>query len=168
MSYQEKKTVVNIFFGAGFTAAYCTYAYGRYRSGVADLNDLAFWGVTMLTFIGIGVAAMIVVQIAFHIALSIGIAVKTAIETRNYEGKDLEKSFEGTFIEDEMDKLIELKSMRLGFCIAGVGFIAGLVLLVLGYPAAVMLNVQFLAFSIGSLSEGFLILYYYRKGVRNG
>lgn len=168
MAYQEKKTFVSILFGAAFMTTYCIYAFGKYRSGAADLNDLVFWGITMLTFIGIGVGAMIVLQIVFHIALSIGIAVKTAIETKNYDGKDLEKSFEGTFIEDEMDRLIELKSMRLGFSIAGAGFIAGLVLLVLGYPAAVMLNVQFLSFCIGSLAEGFLILYYYRRGVRNG
>jgi len=58
--------------------------------------------------------------------------------------------------------------MRVGFVVAGIGFIAGLVSLLLGYSAAVVLNILFFSFSGGSVLEGFTQLYYYRRGVANG
>lgn len=71
-------------------------------------------------------------------------------------------------VEDEMDKLIELKAMRIGFAIAGIGFVLSLITLVLDYAPAVMLNVIFFSFSIGSMIEGITKLYFYKRGVRNG
>ena len=164
MSYQEKKAIVSIASGALVMAAYCIYVFGKYQSRLIDPDDLKFFGATMLIFIGIGIAAMIIIQIVFHILLSIAIAVKE----RNCDEKEIEKAIEATVIEDEMDKLIELKAMKVGFIIAGAGFMAALVSLVLNCPAAVMLNIQFLSFWIGSLAGGVLSLYYYRKGIRNG
>jgi hypothetical protein len=70
-------------------------------------------------------------------------------------------------VEDEMDKLIEPKSNRVGFFVAGFGFVAVLVALVLNYSPVVMLNILFIAFSFGSLAEGFKQLFYYRRGVSN-
>jgi len=67
-----------------------------------------------------------------------------------------------------MDKLIGLKAMRIGFAIAGIGFIAALVSLVLNFSPAVMLNIIFFSFSIGLMMEGVTQLYFYRRGVRNG
>jgi Na+-driven multidrug efflux pump len=66
-----------------------------------------------------------------------------------------------------MDKLIELKSTRVGFAIAGVGFVAALLALILNYSPAVMLNVLFISFCAGSILEGFTQLYYYRRGIRH-
>ncbi len=162
MSYQEKRTLTSILTGVIVVAAYCIFAFGRIQTQAADPNDLKFWGTTMLVFIGIGVAAAIVIQIIFHILLSVSIAVKEGTD------KEIEKKVEAAVVEDEMDKLIELKSMRLGFGICGAGFIAALISLVLSFPAAVMLNILFLSFSLGSLLEGVLSLHYYRTGVKNG
>ena len=164
MSYQEKKAVANILAGILVVAAYCIYVFGKYRSQAVGLDDLRFCGVTMLIFIGIGIVAGIVIQILFHILLSVSIAVKEG----NQDGKKIEKAVESTMIEDEMDRLIELKSMRAGFVVCGVGFIAALVSLVLNWPAGIMLNILFLSFSLGPLVEGMLSLHYYRAGVRNG
>lgn len=161
MSYQEKKTFTSIATGVLVVAAYCIYALGKIQSQSADLNDLKFWSITMLIFIGIGVAASIVIQIIFHILLSISFAVKEGTD------KGVEKKMKGEMVEDEMDKLIELKSMFLGFCICGAGFIAALVSLALDCPAGIMLNILFLSFFLGSLSEGVMRLHYYRAGVKN-
>ncbi len=68
-------------------------------------------------------------------------------------------------VEDEMDKLIELKSSRIGFLFAGIVFVGALVSLLFEQSPMVMLNLLFFSFSVGSLSEGGLSLYYYRKGV---
>jgi hypothetical protein len=164
MPYQSKKTITSMVTGLLVLAAYCIYAFGRYSSGAIAEGNLKFWAGTMLVFIGIGVVAAIILQIIFHIALSIGIAVKD----RACDEKEIDKRIEATVIEDEMDKLIELKSSQIGFVLAGVGFVSALILLVLGYSTVVMLNVMYLSFLVGSLVEGAASLYFYGKGVSNG
>ncbi|MBP6961321.1 MAG: hypothetical protein KBC39_08015 [Thermotogae bacterium] len=164
MSYQEKRTLVNILSGVPVFIAYGIYVFVRIRSGSAEPNDLRFWGITMLTFIGIGVASGIILQILFHIGLSISIAIKTG----DGKEREVERDIEATIVEDEMDKLIELKSLKLGFSITGTGFVIALIYLAFSGSAAGMLNIMFFSFGIGSISEGFLSLRYYRKGLKNG
>ena len=168
MSYQEKKTIVSIVTGALLLAAYFIYAISQVQSGMAAPDDMTFWAATILIFIGIGVGASIVIQIVFHILLSIAMAVKTQVQTGKCDDKKIEESLEQEMVEDEMDKLIGLKSMRIGFAIAGVGFVAALVSLVLNFSPAVMLNIIFASFGIGSMIEGIAQIYFYRRGVKNG
>jgi hypothetical protein len=162
MSYQEKRSIVSIVSGALLLAVYCIYVFGKYNSGAVDISDLRFFAVTMLVFIGIGIAAMIVIQIIFHILLSIAIAVKE----RKQDNKELEKAVDAAFVEDEMDKLIELKSGRFGYVFTGVGFITGLLTLVFNCPPAVMLNILFLSFVLDTLACGAISIYYYRAGIK--
>ncbi|HWQ21099.1 MAG TPA: hypothetical protein VN478_00015 [Clostridia bacterium] len=163
MSYQTKRTITSMVSGVLVLVAYCIHAFGRYSSGAIADGDLKFWAGTMLVFIGIGIVATIILQIIFHIGLSIGIAVKD----RACDEKEIDKRIEATVIEDEMDKLIELKSSQIGFVLAGVGFVGALVLLLFGYSTVVMLNVMYLSFLVGSLMEGAASLYFYGKGVSN-
>lgn len=165
MSYQEKRVVVSIATGILILAAYCVYAFGQYQSGLVAAGDLKFWARTMLIFIGIGIVANIVIQIIFHILLSIGMAVEKKIKNEVFDDKDIEKSIDAQMIEDEMDKLIDLKSARTGFVVFGIGFVLGLVSILMDYPAAVMINILFIACSLGSILEGFTQLYFYRRGV---
>jgi hypothetical protein len=167
MSYQSKKTITSMVGGALVLAAYCLYAFGRYSSGAIAEGNLKFWAGTMLVFIGIGIVGLIVLQIAFHIALSIGVAVKERACDDKEIDKRIEATLEATVIEDEMDKLIELKSSQIGFGVTSVGFVGALLLLVLGRSTAVMLNVIYLSFLVGSLIEGAASLYFYGKGVGN-
>ncbi len=165
MSYQEKRTITNMITMALVLGAYCTYAFGKYQAGAVAEGDLKFWATTMLIFIGIGIAAGIVIQIVFHILISIAIAVKEKVRDVNKDGKEIERSIEAEMVEDERDKLIDQKSMMVGFAIAGFGFIAALVSLVLNYSPMVMLNIMFISFSAGSVLEGFVQLYFYRRGI---
>ncbi len=167
MSYQERKTIVSIISGAIVVAAYCIYAFGRAQSGAVDPSDLKFWAGAMLTFVGIGIAVTVVIQIVFHILMSIGIAVKKTIRDEKVDDKEIEKSIDAEMVEDEMDKLIELKSMQVGFVVAGIGFVSALLSLILGYSAAVMLNILFFSFSGGAVFEGVAQLYFYRRGVKH-
>ena len=168
MSYQEKRTVTSIVTGILVLAAYCIYAFSRFHSGSLAPDDLKFWASTILIFIGIGIAASIVIQIVFHILLSISIAVKKKMQDEKCEDKEIEKKIKAEMVEDEMDKLIELKSLRPAFLVAGIGFVAALIFLVLNYSSAVMLNILFISFCVGSFTEGFAQLYYYRRGLKNG
>ncbi len=91
--------------------------------------------------------------------------MKEQVKNNKCDDKEIQKSIDLEMVEDEMDKLIELKAMRVGFVFAGIGFIAALVSLVLNYSPAVMLNILFVSFSIGSMAEGIAQMFYYRCGV---
>jgi hypothetical protein len=168
MSYQEKRTITNIVTGAAVLAAYLLYAFGKTGPGVTAPEDWKAWAATMLVFIGIGIVAIIVIQIVFHILLSIAIAVQKQVRTGKCDDKEVESAIKADMVEDERDKLIELKSSRISFGFGGMGFIAGLLALVLGYSPVVMINLIFLSFSAGSIVEGLAQLLYYRRGVKNG
>ena len=163
MSYPEKRTVVSVVSGVLLMVAYCIYAYAKL--GLTNLTDLKPWATTMLVFIGIGIVAMIIIQIVFHILLSMGIALKEKIRDESIDDKKIESTIASEMIEDEMDKLIELKANKIGYSFVGFGFVAGLITLAFGLPAAIMLNVLFLASMLGSIVEGLIQLRYYRKGV---
>lgn len=168
MFYKVKRTIISILTGVLLMAAYSIYVVGKLQSGAASLDDMKFWASTILIFIGIGIVAMIVIQIIFHILLSIAMAVKTQVQTGKCDDKEIEKTLELDMVEDEMDKLIELKSMKIGFAVVGVGFGLALVSLVLDYSPAVMLNILFASFYIGSLIEAILQLHFYKTGIKNG
>lgn len=164
MSYHEKKTLVSMGMGLLVIAGYCIYAFGKYQAGGVAPDDLKFWAVTMLVFIGIGILGTIVIQILFHIVL----AISVAIVKRSGDESKIKSAIDAAMVEDEMDKLIELKTSKAGFVFAGIGFVAGIVSLALNFPPFVMLNILFLSFFCGSLAEGILSMYFYRNGVKHG
>ena len=160
MSYQEKKTLASIASGALLLAAYCLYAFNPALTPA----DLKHWAITMLVFIGIGIGLTIIIQIVFHILFAITVAIKEKIQNMECDDKDIDKSIKQEMVEDERDKLIEMKSTQVGFGVAGFGFIAALVALLLNYSPAVMINILFIAFSFGSICEGIYQFILYRRG----
>jgi len=156
MYYQEKKTIATLIAGVMLLAAYCIYVFQKYQSGVIDMaNDLKFWASTMLIFMGAGIVITIIILIVFHII--------NAIMTEVSKGEQ-----EDPLVEDEMDKLIQLKATRNSYIVVGVGFVFSLVSLVMQMPLAIMINTIFLSFLLGSIFEGFSQLFYYRSGIKNG
>ena len=167
MSYQEKRTIVMMITGALVLAAYCIYAFGQVQAGAVIPGDLKFWARTVLVFIGIGIAATIVLQIIYHILMSIGITVARKIQNQDLADEEINKSIQAEMIEDEMDKLIELKSNQIGMMVSGFGFVAALIAVLLGYSAVLLINMVFISFSLGMIIEGFAKLFYYRRGIRH-
>lgn len=165
MSYQEKRTLASITSGALILVAYCLYSFNPARLASIAAESLKPWATTMLVFIGIGIGFTIIIQIVFHILLSISIAIREKMQNMQADDKDIEKNIKSEMVEDERDKMIELKSNRIGFGLAGFGFIAALLSLVFNYSPVVMLNILFISFSFGSICEGFTQLYFYRKGI---
>lgn len=159
----EKRNVTALVGGALIIAAYCIYAFTGNGPGAAGVSDLKTWAGAMLVFIGIGIGLAIVLQILFHIVLSVSVAVR-----EQSTEKEIGRKIEAEMVEDEMDKLIELKSSRVGWAVASAGFIAALFSLVFGGSAALMINMMFLSAAAGSMVGGFISIFYYRKGVRNG
>lgn len=168
MSYQEKKTIVSIITGILVLVAYFTYVSGKYQTGMNTTEDMKFWAATMLMFIGIGIVAAIVIQIVFHILLSVAIAVQEKVKNGKCDDGEIERILGTEIVTDERDKLIELKAMRVGFIIAGIGFVSALISFLLYNSPGVMMNILFISFSAGSMIEGIAQLYFYRRGVTNG
>lgn len=149
MSYQEKKSIATILGTLPIIIFYIIYTVSKQQAGIDLANDLGFWGRTMLITIGIGIVVTIVTLIVFHII--------NAVLT---QGEEADPG-----IEDELDKLVELKSDRFSFILVGIGFMAALVTLVLSMPPAVMLNIIFFSFYLGSIIGEIAKIYFYRRGV---
>ncbi len=165
MSYQIAKTVANILSGIAILVVYLFYVSSSYQANLLSMNELKSWAQIMLIFIGLGIAMAIVVQIIFHILFSIGLAVKQSINNGNCNDQEIEKTIQMEMVEDEMGKLIELKSMRVSYITVGIGFVASLFYLVFDYPVVVTLNILFVSFFIGGILDSFTQLYYYTRGV---
>lgn len=165
MTYKSKRTITSMVAGVLLIAAYIIYALGK---NAPLPEDLKAWAVTMLVFIGIGVATLILIQILFHVAISIGIAVKERDRDDKEVEKDVGRIISSSMVEDEMDKLINLKSAYVGYCCIGIGFILALMALALGVSTVLALHILFGTIFVGTIAEGGVSVYLYEKGVRNG
>ena len=159
MTFKSKRTLVSMAAGTALTAAYVIYALGGRAPAPEDLRA---WALTMLVFIGIAVAASVVIQILFHIAYSVGVAVRD----RALSDKEVERIVEAETAEDEMDALVGLKSSRIGYACSGIGFAAALVWLAFfGASAVTALHIMLGAVCAGSFAEGVISIKLYERGV---
>ena len=161
MTYPSKKTLTGLITGLLLIIAYLVYALGN--NAPAGENTKA-WAVALLIFIGIGIAAMIVIQILFHIGYAIGIAVKE----RDCDDEQVERMVSSAMVEDERDKQIGLKSAHIGSICAGIGFIATLIAFALNFSAVISLHLLTGSFFMGGLIEGIISIYLYERGVSHG
>ena len=149
MAYQEKSSILSIICFPLVYGGYWIYILQKLREeGQNSVNDLSFWGASILIFIGISIAARIILEILFNIAN----AIATRVE-------------EDPMIEDERDRLFELKSNRISAFVVGIGFLLSLVTLVLKWPAYIMLNVLYFSFVLSVVTAEIAKLRYYRKGM---
>jgi uncharacterized membrane protein len=161
MTYNSKRTIVSIISGVILMIAYLAYAFGN---NAPEADDLKGWAIAILVLVGIGVVSQIVIQIIFHILYSIAIAVKE----RDIGDEQIERILSSTVTEDEMDKLINLKSAHIGYICVGVGFIVALVALAFSQPVVYALHILLGSFLLGSFAEGCVTVYLYERGIRNG
>jgi hypothetical protein len=158
MSYNSKKTIVSMAAGVVIFAAYIIYALGSSSPAIENVKD---WAKVMLLFIGIGIGALIVIQILFHIGCAIGIAVKE----EGKSDKEIERIVSATVIEDEREKMINLKSAHIGYICVGLGFVAVLIALMMNVAIVSALHILFGAFGLASIMEGFVSIYLYERGI---
>jgi len=165
MSYQVTRTITRILSGAAVLIVYLLYVYNRYQAGLLAMDEYQSWALTMLIFIGIGIAVAIVVEIVFHILFSIGVAVGESIKGAPCNDKDIEKTIKQEMVEDEMARMIDLKTMRVGYITVGIGFFASLIFLALDYPVFIMVNILFVSFFTAGIIEAAARLYYIKRGI---
>ena len=148
MSFQEKQSILSLFNGIIILGIYSIYVYQKYLLATPEIiNDFKFWGKIFIILIPI----VIVVQIVMHILFYIG----NTIVTRESPPEK----------QDEMDKLIELKSMRLSHWIFILGFFLAMGSQALGMANWVMF-VCLIGFGFAAgLASDMAKIYFYRKGV---
>ena len=158
MSFNSKRIIVGMGVGVVMLISYLFFALG---TKAPALNDVRAWALAMLMFIGISVLVMIVVQILFHIAYSIGIA----IQQRHQGDEKVERIISATIAEDERDKQISLMSMRIGYRISGFGSLLVLGVLAFGLPMVLALHLVFGMCFLGNFVEGIAGVVYHEKGI---
>ena len=163
MTYKSKRTLTSIIVSAALYIGYIIYAMSKYQT---DPENIKSWAIALLIFIGISIVAQIVLQILFHIGLAVGMAVKEEMKG-NGDTDKVTRNLNSSMVEDEMDKLIKLKSDRVGYIGAGIGFVATLIAFALGISNVLAINILFGSFAVGSIIEGIVSIYYFEKGVHN-
>ena len=161
MTYNSRRNIIGMAAGILSVAAYIFYVT---MGNAPAPEDIRAWARLMLVFIGIGVAAQIVIQVIFHVVFAAGIAIKE----HDQDGKKTEKIIKASVIEDERDKLISLKSLRAGYICAGAGSMIALFVLAGGVSVVIALHMIVGSFAAGSLAEGFAGIILNERGVRNG
>ena len=161
MTINSKRNITSMIAGIAVVAAYLIFIRA---DNAPAMDDIAAWAKLILIFIGIGVAMQIVIQILFHIVYTIGIAVKE----HDLGGEKTIKFMRASMFEDERDKLITLKALRIGYRCAGFGLLAALVTLAAGAAFVVVLHIAVGAAAFALLIEGCAGVFYHERGVRNG
>lgn len=149
MSYQEKKALLNFFVTLTVLLTYSNYVYTHYWNAELSTDELLlFWSKYFLIYMGV----QIVIHILVHILVNISRGMANG-------GKLVEE------IEDEFDKIIELKSTRNSMVTFSLSLIAGFIFLAAGYS----INAFFLTLLIGGMTseaiDAISRITYYRRGV---
>lgn len=148
MSYQEKKNIMSLISTVLIFSGYCLYMFQDFSPKEATLEEnLHFWG----SFILILIPVSIVVKIVIHIFFVILYRITTQEEEPDFM--------------DELDKLIELRSMRNSHFVFIIGFVLAMVPLVTEIPVyytfITLIGAGFLAELVSISTQ----LYFYRKGI---
>jgi hypothetical protein len=127
---------------------YALYVYNKFIAGNPDiLNNFQFWGKRFMVLVPIMIVAMIAIHIIFAIINKI--VTKEDIPMEN----------------DEMDKLIELKSLRISHWTYSTGFLLAMGALAVGMQPWVMFVVLISSCFLGGIVESIAKIIFYRKGI---
>ncbi|MFN8418895.1 MAG: hypothetical protein U0528_06590 [Anaerolineae bacterium] len=148
MSYQERRTIVNLISTVLIVVFYGSYMFQRYPQGDAySLEVFRFWGKFFVILIPVTIVAKIIITIVFSILHTIA--------TR--EGEPA--------IMDERDQLIDLKSTRNAMYVFGLGVVLATGSLAFDMPPAVMFLLLLGAGVAADLLSDVYQFYFYRRGV---
>ena len=149
MSYQEKNITVYLVSYLLIVGYYLVNLSQMLREGaLVSSRVYGLWVMVIVT--------SIIVNIIASILTNIVLSIVHAIKARTNEVE--------RFIEDERDKLIELKGMRSAYITFSLGVLVSVLFFVFGQPALVMISMiiffAILAEILGAISQ----IYLYRRG----
>lgn len=148
MFRKEKRILVTLISLILILGFYSLYVYFNYVSGNPGIiNDFKFWGKAFLALIPV----MIVTQIIIHIVFFIINKIVT--------NEDIPT------ITDEMDKLIELKSLRIYHWAVSAGFVLSIGSQAIGMQHWVLFILLISSCFGATIASEIAKIYFYRKGV---
>lgn len=150
MSYQEKNITASFVVFTLILGFYLLRLFQLTQSDSFNLtNMLRLWG----TVIVLGIVVTIIGTILTHIGSGIIEAIKTQQEPVI---KD---------IQDERDRLIDLKGTRTTYVVYSLGVFLAMLTFAFGQPALVMFSLLILAGLVGQIVGDLSRLVLYRRGV---
>lgn len=144
---REKEVIVTVIGMILILTFYVLYVYNTYIAKTPEIiNDFQFLGKAFLILIPVTIVAQILIHIIFFIINKI------------ITDEDVPT------INDERDKLIELKTLRISHWIFGLGFVLAMASQAAGMQPFVMFAILFSSCYIGTIVQGLAKIYFYRKG----
>lgn len=150
MSYQEKNVTVSLAAHMFIASYYLFNIFQMLQGGGLVAGKLfSLWAVVIIT--------AILVTIFGNILANIVLSIVHAIRTGNEKAE--------RFIEDERDKVIELKGSRVSYITFSIGVLAAMLTFVFGQSALVMFSLIILASITAEIAGNAARIFLYRKGV---
>lgn len=148
MYRRERRILVSLISTLVILSVYALYVYKNYVSGNLEIiNDFKFWGLAVLIIIPV----MIVAQIVIHIVFFIIHKIVTDEEVPT--------------VTDEMDRLIELRAIKVSRWLHVLGFVAAMASQALGMQPYVLFIVLIVSCFASTIFEEGVKIYFYRKGI---
>ena len=147
MSYQEKNIAVSLMSTLLVFGYYFLNIVGMSQEG--DLNATAvfsLWATIIVLTILVNIVASILTQITFNVI------------------QKMRGAEEDELMEDERDKLIDLKGTRAAFLVFGIGVFVSMASLVINMQVLVMFNLLIVAGLASQVVGDLSRLYFYRRG----
>lgn len=148
MSYQEQKSLVSLISSILIFVVYSWVLIERVSHGnLEEVEMLRFWGMAIIVLILISIVVKVIITVLFTIGYRI--ATKTN-----------EPSF-----SDELDQLIDLKSLKSSYFIFMVGFGLAMCAVAIYESVSMMFIILFVTGFIAEAAGEVRKIYLYRKGV---
>ena len=150
MSFQEKNVTVSLVNFTLILALFSIRVLQMIQGGnFEESNVFRLWGITIL----LAVIVTIFATILTHIFSAVIYAIKTGEEKPTVED-----------IEDERDKLIDLRGTKLTYLVSSLGVFLSMLTFVFGQPPLVMFTLLIFSGLVAQVTGDVRRLYLYRRG----
>ena len=162
MTQKSVKTLVNMIWVLVLIGGYLVYLNGLSSPA---LDDLKSWGGVMLVIVGIAIGGSMLIHIVFQIVVAILTSIELTKKTKASHD-DIIVQAKLTSIEDERDKLIDMKASFVGFSVLTLGVVGTLIALACGLTMFMSLNILMGSLLASAFVCGILSIIYYERGMR--
>jgi hypothetical protein len=147
MSYQEKTISVSLFSSILIMVYYLSNIIPMYREdSLSSARVFSLWGMVIALAIIVNILGNILTMIMFSII------------------DEIREKEEESLIEDERDKLIELKGTKITYIVSSLGVFVSMLSFVLGQPPLVMFSLLIATCFVAEIIGGAFRLFRYRRG----
>jgi DMSO reductase anchor subunit len=149
MSYQEKNTTISLMTYLLISGFYLVNLFQMFQEGgLVSSRLFNLWAIVIVA----GILVNIFASILTNIVLSIVHAIRTGREENE------------RFIEDERDKLIELKGVKSSYITFSLGVLLSMLTFVFGQPPLVMFSLIICSGLVAEIIGDVYQIYLYRRG----